>query len=97
MGQHKKKIDWQEWLDAYDLGDSRIARDLDAQLKSTVVRHWKDEEIGTYADNATRQRALELLAEINGRRKATVDVNHSGSVESVVRIYIPDNGRDDAE
>ena len=82
---------------------------LDEQLRSETMRYTRrktkaeieasdDDQIYVYCnfpDNGTRQRALELLAELRGKRKAQVDVNHSGSVDSVVHVYLPSNGRDD--
>jgi hypothetical protein len=32
--------------------------------------------------------------ELEGIYKQTINLNHSGSIDSAVHIYLPDNGRD---
>jgi len=48
-----------------------------------VVKHWQGIEIGIFEDNATRQRATELLADLLSVRKQTVDGHHSGDIEII--------------
>ena len=58
------------------------------------VVYYEGKEVGRHEDGFIQMRATELLAELLGKRKNQVDLHHSGSVDSVVRIYLPDNGRD---
>ncbi len=78
------KVNWSEILRLHGLDDFRLAEEIDKRLKATVVKHYLDEKLGDFADNATRMKATELLAEMLGRRKMQLafsgEVAHKGYV-----------------
>jgi hypothetical protein len=76
------------------MGEERLLSEINKRLQAKFTKFYKNKKLGDFEDNITRQRATELLAEILGKRKSQIDLHHSGSVDSEVRIYLPDNGRD---
>ena len=87
LDQRLKATTPRYWREVCDEEDEKDEED-DQSMKS------KKSKWIFFEDNQTRMRATELLADLHGKRKNKVDVHHSGSVESVVKIYLPDNGRD---
>jgi len=88
MHRIKDNYDWERLLDEAGLGEERIYAKLEELLEATTVKHYKDQELGPYTDNATRMRALELLVDLHGRRKQVVE--HTGNVtftEAVQQAY----------
>lgn len=80
--EYKKKVPWEELLDYWGLGEERILREIDEGLGATVDRYYQDILLGTYADGYRRQRCLELLADLHGKRKTQIDhdVTHHGQI-----------------
>ena len=72
---HKKKIDWQGKLEAAGLGEERLLREINRRLKAKVTKYWQGVSLGDHVDNATRQRATELLAELLGKKKLELSLN----------------------
>lgn len=67
---------WKEFLEFRDIGDWRLALEIDRGLNATKVKIYrghliKDDENNVihFEDNATRQRTRELLARILGKDK----------------------------
>ena len=69
-------------LEAADLGDLRIARELNKMLSAKVTKYYQDKSLGDHTDNAVRMRALELLADLNGKRKTDINL-HTDIIEIV--------------
>lgn len=65
----KNKLSERGLLEAYDLGDDRLFRELNERLESMKTEFYKGKPIAECIDNTTRMRATELLADILGRRK----------------------------
>lgn len=54
----------------------RLARELDKMLGAMVTKYFKDQSLGDHEDNTTRMRAVELLADLLGKRKAELTLHH---------------------
>lgn len=95
----KKRVmaeaNWDEILDAYDLGDHRLAHEINARLEANATEFYQGDVVAEVEDNGTRMRATVLLAELRGKKREKLDVKHSGTVKQEVIVYIPDNGRGD--
>jgi hypothetical protein len=65
---------WQEKLEAADLGDTRLLEELSAALRAMKTEYYHGVPVAECEDNTNRQRALELLADILGKRKAAVEL-----------------------
>jgi len=72
----KKKIDWQRLLEASDLGEERLLREIERRLNARITKYFKDISLGEHTDNAVRMRATELLADLLGKRKAELLLHH---------------------
>lgn len=73
---HKKKIDWSALLEAAGLGEDRLVREINLRLDAKVSKFYKGEFLGDFEDNRTRMQATELLADLLGKKKAEIDLNH---------------------
>lgn len=93
----RKKDCWQRILEQAGLDDMRLAFEILRLLKMKKVVYFQGEAVGEDDDGFVQLKAAELLAELLGKRKNQIDLHHSGSIEAVVRIYLPENGRENAE
>lgn len=74
----KSKIDWNEFLEISGLGLNRIAKELNKMLSAKKTVFYKGEAVAICEDNTNQVRALELLAELWGKR--ITQLEHSGVV-----------------
>lgn len=91
----KTKIDWETFLDEAGMGIDRLLVELNRKMAAKTTKHYQDESLGDFDDNATQMRAVELLADLLGVRKQSVDVNHSGKIihyDAVVYDAVNGNG-----
>lgn len=69
LARIKTKVDWPRLLEAVDLGELRLFRELERKLKAMTTKFYEDRAIIDVEDNSTQMRAVELLADLLGRRK----------------------------
>ena len=74
MRRLKEKHDWDQLLSDAGLGYERIFPKLEEMLEAKTEKFYQDRSLGEFTDNATRMRALELLTDLHGRRKQTLEV-----------------------
>jgi hypothetical protein len=70
--KHKKKDCWPDILASAGLDDIRLARDLSRLLAAKKTEFYQGTAVADVTDNAVRMRAVELLAELLGRKKAEI-------------------------
>jgi len=87
----KKKADFDHLLEAGGLGMTRLIAEVEKGLNAETTKYWQDEVVGVHEDNATQQRARELLADLLGVRKQKLDLHHSAE-ESIVDILTAAHG-----
>jgi hypothetical protein len=93
----RKKECWREALEAAGLDDISLAYEIKRLLRMKKVTYYEGKPIGKDDDAFIQLRAVELLAELLGKRKNQVDIKHSGNIENPVQIYLPDNGRENTQ
>src|SRR4030042_6274232 len=86
----KSKVDWEAKLDAADLSEVRLLREIHQRLKAETTHFWQNESVADVTDNATRMRATELLAELLGKRQAELTIHHD-----IVEIIPPPKPEDE--
>ena len=74
MKRLKAKHDWDQLLSDAGLGYERIFPKLEEMLEAKTEKFYQDKSLGEFTDNATRMRALELLTDLHGKRKQTLEV-----------------------
>lgn len=86
----KKTADWQRILELTGLDDFTLATEVRKKLRARKSEFYQGAAVATVADNGTQMRAVELLADLLGRRKSTVDVK----LEETPKIIItgPEDG-----
>jgi len=75
MKRLKEKHDWDQLLSDAGLGYERIFPKLEEMLEAKVTKFYQDQPLGDFTDNATRMRALELLADLHKLRKQEVKIS----------------------
>jgi len=72
-------------MDAFGLGMDRLMGELDQRLNANKADK---------ADHAIRMRATDLLADIHGLKKNTLDVNATGGFKVEIEFVGPDSESD---
>jgi hypothetical protein len=62
----RRKAGFHDRLEAFGLGEARLAAEIEKRLNAMTARYYQDQSLGNFEDNATRMRATELLAQMNG-------------------------------
>lgn len=83
----RKKVDWPKLLEAADLGETRLLRELNKRLSATESLAFEGHVVGHVDDNRTRMEGTKLLAKILGKEK--VDVTVTAPPELVIRFEPP--------
>lgn len=81
MKRIREKVPWKDLLEACDLGEIRLIAELRKRLEAKKTDD---------ADNTTRMRATELLAEMLGKKKA--DIGLVPGTELVIRYQAIEPG-----
>jgi HSP20 family molecular chaperone IbpA len=62
-------------LEAFDLGVDRLFHEINQRLGAQKTEFYEGRAVAEVEDNATRMRATELLADLHGVRKQSLDLN----------------------
>jgi len=81
-----RKTDWPRLLESANLGEMRLIRELEARLQAKVTKHYQDQKLGEFEDNATRMKATELLADLLGKRKSELAISGHLEVNSAAEM-----------
>ena len=71
----KSKVDWARLLEEYGFDDFTLLYGLKGMLNARTTKFWRDKKIATVVDNATRMRAIELLANLRGKLKLHLELS----------------------
>ena len=74
-----KKIDWPALLALAELDDARLASELARKLTAKKSEFYQGVSVAVVEDNGTQMRAVELLADLLGKRSADVTVHNAES------------------
>lgn len=77
---------WQDILAAADLDDYSLAGHLNRMLRARKTEYYQGKALPGAADNATRMRAVELLAELLGHRKNAVELAGSLGIKTYITV-----------
>jgi hypothetical protein len=72
MKRIQAKVDWPKMLESAGLGETRLAREIEARLTAMETKFYQAQVIGDFEDNGTRMRATELLSRLLGKDKAAL-------------------------
>ena len=82
-------------LEAAGLGEIRLLKELDSKLQAKVTKYYQDQSLGDHEDNTTQMRATELLAELLGKRKTSVEHSGPGGVPLSIQYELVQPDADD--
>lgn len=71
------KVDWPTLLALAELDDARLASELARKLTAKKSEFYQGEEVAIVEDNGTQMRAVELLADLLGKRQTDINVTNS--------------------
>ena len=73
-----KTTDWERILKLANLDDFTLALEVRKKLRAKKSEFYQGSAVATVQDNGTQMRAVELLADLLGRRKAAVPIGPDG-------------------
>lgn len=73
-----KTAEWEKILKLAELDDFRLAVEVRKKLRARKVEFYQGAKVTVVQDNGTQMRAVELLADLLGRRKMALPVGESG-------------------
>lgn len=98
MKRIKENCDWDQLLSDAGLGYERIFPKLEEMLEAKITKFYQDRSLGEFTDNATRMRALELLADLHKLRKQEVKISGEITTRSEPDLStLSDHDLDDLE
>lgn len=87
---------WQEILAAAEIDDMALAGHIARMLRARKTEFYQGQAVAEVEDNGTQMRAVELLADVLGKRKASVDVNGALALMGGIRVVLDDDVPADA-
>ena len=89
----RRKTEYRELLDAANLGDTRLLREVNKRFRAMRTEFYQGEAVAVVTDNTNRQRNTELLADLLGRRKTEIELSGAVAVKGYIGIS-PDDWDD---
>jgi hypothetical protein len=75
FGKITARVPWPQLLALAGLDDARLANELAKKLEAKKSEFYQGEEVAVVDDNGTQMRAVELLADLLGKRKTDITLN----------------------